>query len=330
MAEKADTRQPPALTPVFTAIHFDAGGERGIMSLGVPIFQEMITGLPVSKLSNHLSGISIGAATATILSIPRYENSDIPRFSALDAEEGIKQIIRFAAPHRTAYMIRRALPNVLQLAHETQKVGVDILAKKTDSGITLAAHALTRRYHELMNSTSKYTYTEYRPCQLMVKSVFKPVNRLVDAWLSTMMKNARYDIRIPHQAFDLAFRTEDTNRPLGLKDSLAGLHISAFNYTRDEPAHFSHYRDINGKSQDVSDPDMRLDDIAAGSCAAPAYFDYHIARNGEYYLDVGHLDNTPLQCHQQCPGPCWRRDSDRLHQPRHRHRRKPHGRQKNQ
>jgi hypothetical protein len=292
MAEKAEFQKPPALTPVFTAVHFGAGAERGIISLGVPIFQEMVTGLPISKLANHLSGISIGSATASILSIPRYENSDIPRFSALDAEEGIKQIIRIAAPHRTAYMIRRTLPNILQFMHEAQKVSADIIARKTDGGVTLAVHAIARRYHELMNSSSKYAYTEYRPCQSVIKNVFKPVNRLIDSWLNTMMKNARYDIHIPHQAFDLAFRTEDTNRQLGLKDSITGLHISAFNYTRDEPAHFSHYRDMDGVSQDVSDPDMMLDDIAAGSCAAPAYFDYHIARNGEYYLDVGHLDNT--------------------------------------
>lgn len=292
MAEKAEPENPPALTPVFTAVHFGAGAERGILSLGVPIFQEMATGLPISKLSNHLSGISIGAATASILSIPRYENSDVPRFSALDAEEGIKQIIRIAAPHRTAYMIRRTLPNIMQFIHEAEKVSADIVAKKTDAGITLGVHAVARRYHELMNSTSKYAFTEYRPCQIVVKNVLKPVNRLVDVWLNNMMKNARYDIHIPHQAFNLAFRTEDTNRELGLKDSITGLHISAFNYTRDEPAHFAHYRDIKGVSQDVSDPHMMLDDIAAGSCAAPAYFDYHIARNGEYYLDVGHLDNT--------------------------------------
>ncbi|MDB5490911.1 MAG: patatin-like phospholipase family protein, partial [Micavibrio sp.] len=292
MAEKAEFKNTPELTPVFTAMHFGAGAERGIMSMGVPIFQEMATGLPISALANHVSGISIGAATAAILTTPRYENSNVPRFTALDAEAGIKQIIRLAAPHRNAYMVRRALPNVLQFMHEAEKVSVDILAKKTDGGITLAKHAVARRYHEMMGSTSKYTYSENRPCQIVVKNVFKPVNRLIDSWLNTMMKNARYDIHIPHQAFNLAFRTEDTDRPLGLKDSITGLHVSAFNYTRDEPAHFSHYRDINGKSKDVSDPDMLLDDIAAGSCAAPAYFDYHIARNGEYYLDVGHLDNT--------------------------------------
>lgn len=280
--------------PKFTILHFGAGGERGILSFGYPIFLEEFTGIPLSKLFNRLSGMSAGAVPAAMLSARRFEDKDTPRFSALDVEEGMKQIVKLGVPPRLAFMFRRSIPLMLQFVHESEKIAADYLSKKADHALSVSLHFIGRKCHALMRSTSHYAYQEFQPFKRFVQYALKPANKAIDTFLENWMSQARYDIRIIHQALNLALRTEDTDRPLKLEDALTSLHISAFNYTRDEPAHFSKFQEYGNAKGHVSDPGMGLDDIIAGSCAAPGYFDYHVARNGEYYMDIGHLDNTPF------------------------------------
>ncbi|WP_341749141.1 patatin-like phospholipase family protein [Candidatus Tisiphia endosymbiont of Sialis lutaria] len=70
-----------------TILCISGGGVKGIAALVILEKIEEITGLPISKLFNIISGTSVGGLIAALLTLPKEQGSKEPRYSAKEALE---------------------------------------------------------------------------------------------------------------------------------------------------------------------------------------------------------------------------------------------------
>lgn len=284
-------------TQKYYVLHIPGGGLHGILPIVSLKFLETMTQLPLSKLFNMSAGSSTGSIPLTALNVPKYEGAAEPRYSADDILDFYKTIGPRIFPQRRGYYVRQMIMDLVKLGHGFVTALIDLTANKADKLTNFLLNGAAHQVHKITRPDKPYIPFDQRLFRNLHKWLFVPVNDSLKSGINSMINSSLYDISVLGRILDNTLRYEDSNERVRLGDSLISHHVTAHNLTRDEPAIFFHFKDPKtGQTQFLSDPEMDLDSIVLGSCAAQTIFKSPTLRNGETYVDIADFDTmrTPI------------------------------------
>ncbi len=281
----------------YYVLHVPGGGLHGILPIVSLKFLETMTRLPLSKQFNMSAGSSTGSIPLTALNIPKSEDSNDPRYSADDILDFYKTIGPRIFPHRRGYYVRQMVMDLIKLAHGFFTALADLSANKADKLTNFLLNSVGHQAHKILTKDKPYIPLDSRLFRNMHKWIFTPLNNKLKRGIDSLINESLYDISVLSRILDATLRYEDNNGRVNLGKTLISHHVTAHNLTRDEPAIFFHFKDPKtGDTQFLSNPEMELDSIVLGSCAAQTIFKSPTLRNGETYVDIADFDTmrTPI------------------------------------
>lgn len=281
----------------YYVLHVPGGGLHGILPIVSLKFLETMTSLPLTKLFNMSAGSSTGSIPLTALNIPKSENTKEPRYSADDILDFYKTIGPRIFPHRRGYYVRQMVMDLTKLGHGFFTALADLAANKADKLTNFLLNGVSHQVHKILTKDKPFIPYDGRAFRNLHKWLFTPLNNKLKRGIDSLINQSLYDITVLGRILDATLRYEDNNGRVNLGKTLISHHVTAHNLTRDEPAIFFHFKDPKtGETQFLSDPEMELDSIVLGSCAAQTIFKSPTLRNGETYVDIADFDTmrTPI------------------------------------